>query len=192
MALQTVELKRVFKYNALSLQDPGPQYTPIQVRDLYSATYPEINTAAIEGPEEKNGELIYTFRRAVGTKGTEIDEASKRAFRLQIMQEVENYRAQKNRQAAAELFDVTIKCLNIAMTALREFEKLTKPKIPLFPWEHLREKTDLVVQFRDALRKLQTQEFSIISEPDLTSRLRAMIPDDPFIRAEAEALLKDL
>jgi PRTRC genetic system protein C len=70
MALQTAELKRVFKYNSLSLQDPGPQYTPIQVRDLYSATYPEINTAAIEGPEEKSGELVYTFRRAVGTKGS--------------------------------------------------------------------------------------------------------------------------
>jgi len=69
MALQTQTLKRAFRYNSVSLPDPGPQYTLEQVRDLFAATYPEIVNAAIEGPEEKNGELVYTFRRAVGTKG---------------------------------------------------------------------------------------------------------------------------
>lgn len=69
MALQTNTLARAFRYNSVSLPDPGPQYTLEQVRELFSATYPEIVNAAIEGPEEKNGELVYTFRRAVGTKG---------------------------------------------------------------------------------------------------------------------------
>jgi PRTRC genetic system protein C len=69
MALQTHELKRAFRYNSVALPDPGPQYMIEQVRDMYAATYPEIVNAAVEGPEEKNGEMVYTFRRAVGTKG---------------------------------------------------------------------------------------------------------------------------
>jgi PRTRC genetic system protein C len=69
MALQTQQLERTFRYNSVDLIDPGAQYTPEQVRDFYAPTYPEILNAAIEGPEEKDGKLRYTFRRAVGTKG---------------------------------------------------------------------------------------------------------------------------
>lgn len=71
MALQTQQLERTFRYNSVDLIDPGAQYTPEQVRDFYAPTYPEILNAAIEGPDEKEGKLRYTFRRAVGTKGVE-------------------------------------------------------------------------------------------------------------------------
>lgn len=69
MTIETKELVRTFRYNSVDLPDPGAQYTVEQVRDFYSATYPEITSAAVEGPEEKDGKLVYTFRRAVGTKG---------------------------------------------------------------------------------------------------------------------------
>lgn len=69
MAIETAELKRVFRYNSLTLPDPGPQFSAEKVREMYSATYAEIVNAAIEGPEQKDGTLVYTFRRAVGTKG---------------------------------------------------------------------------------------------------------------------------
>lgn len=69
MAIETKQLERSFRYNSVDLPDPGAQFNAEQVRDLYSGTYPEITTAAIEGPEEKGGKLVYTFRRAVGTKG---------------------------------------------------------------------------------------------------------------------------
>ncbi len=69
MALETKPLERKFRYNSVDLPDPGAQYMPDEVRGLYAATYPEIVNAAIEGPEEKDGALVYTFRRAVGTKG---------------------------------------------------------------------------------------------------------------------------
>lgn len=62
-------LVREFQYNGLSLPDPGAQHSPEQVRDIYSAAYPEITTAVIEGPERKGDKLVYTFKRAVGTKG---------------------------------------------------------------------------------------------------------------------------
>lgn len=63
------KLPREFRYNNIELEDPGPQHDAVDVRNLYSATYPEIVSAAIEGPELKDGKRVYTFRRAVGTKG---------------------------------------------------------------------------------------------------------------------------
>ncbi len=67
----TTQLPRVFKYNSVELEDPGPEHDPVDVRNLYSATYPEIVSAAIEGPEVKDGKRVYTFRKAVGTKGND-------------------------------------------------------------------------------------------------------------------------
>lgn len=69
MAVQTTPLKRVFKYSHLTWPDPGPGLTVEEVRDVYSAAVPELISAAIEGPETKNGEMIYTFKKGVGTKG---------------------------------------------------------------------------------------------------------------------------
>ena len=69
MTITVQKLQRSFAYNGIALPDPGCELSPEQVRDLYSATYPEITTASIEGPEQKGDRLIYTFRRAVGTKG---------------------------------------------------------------------------------------------------------------------------
>lgn len=69
MALETQQLVRAFRYNSVDLADPGAAYTPAQVRDFYCAIYPQITTAAIEGPEIVDGKMIYEFRRAVGTKG---------------------------------------------------------------------------------------------------------------------------
>jgi len=69
MTLETRSLERAFRYNSVDLADPGAQYSAEEVRDLYTATYPELANAAIEGPEEKDGKLVYTFRRPVGTKG---------------------------------------------------------------------------------------------------------------------------
>lgn len=60
--------ERVFNYNGVNLADPGAGLPPEQVRDFYTAMYPEITTATVEGPEERAGKLHYTFRRAVGTK----------------------------------------------------------------------------------------------------------------------------
>lgn len=67
MQIQT--LTREFSYAGLALPDPNPTFTPEQVRDMYSAAYPEITSASIEGPEQKGDKLVYTFKRAVGTKG---------------------------------------------------------------------------------------------------------------------------
>ena len=40
-----------------------------RVRDTYTHLYPEMATAAIEGPEAAAGKLVYKFVRAIGAKG---------------------------------------------------------------------------------------------------------------------------
>ena len=71
--------ERAFKYNAIHLKDPSPDFTPEQVREFYSTIYPEILSAAIEGPEIVANRAVYTFRRAVGTKGATVASNPMRA-----------------------------------------------------------------------------------------------------------------
>jgi len=67
---EVTEVKRVFKYNSMVLQDPDVNMKPEEVRSFYSSVYPELTQAAVEGPENnENGELVYAFRKAIGTKG---------------------------------------------------------------------------------------------------------------------------
>lgn len=67
MAIQNAT--RVFRYNGIELPDPGAQLSPEQVRDLYSANFPELTSAVTEGPTATGDRLVWEFRRAVGTKG---------------------------------------------------------------------------------------------------------------------------
>jgi PRTRC genetic system protein C len=60
---------RLFRYLGLTLPDPDSQLGVEDVRSMYAATYPEITTAAVTGPEAIDGKLVYTFTKAIGTKG---------------------------------------------------------------------------------------------------------------------------
>lgn len=64
------KLKREFRYNdGLRLPDPNPNLSVEEVRNFYASAYPEITTAAIEGPEVAGNKLVYRLTRAIGTKG---------------------------------------------------------------------------------------------------------------------------
>ena len=68
MAIDIQEIKRSYRYNGITLPDV-PGLSPREVRDLYSAQYPELVSAEIDAGEIANGRQEITFRRAVGTKG---------------------------------------------------------------------------------------------------------------------------
>jgi PRTRC genetic system protein C len=68
MTIAINEIRRVFRYNGVALPDV-PGMTPREVRDLYSAQYPELISAEVEAGEVVGGVQEYTFRKAVGTKG---------------------------------------------------------------------------------------------------------------------------
>ena len=62
-------LARSFSYKGVKLPDPDPKMTPADVKAAYSHQYPELATAAIMGPEASGEHLVYSFVRAIGTKG---------------------------------------------------------------------------------------------------------------------------
>jgi PRTRC genetic system protein C len=62
-------LARSFSYNGVKLPDPDPRMTPEEVKAVYSHQYPELTRAAITGPEASGEQLLYSFVRAIGTKG---------------------------------------------------------------------------------------------------------------------------
>jgi PRTRC genetic system protein C len=68
MAIDVKEIQRCYRYNGIQLPDV-PGMSPREVRDLYSAQYPELISAEIDAGEIRNGVQEITFKRAVGTKG---------------------------------------------------------------------------------------------------------------------------
>lgn len=61
-------MERILKYKGNILPDPGPEFTPEQVRDLYAGQFPELNNARIQVHKE-GGVQTVEFAVQVGTKG---------------------------------------------------------------------------------------------------------------------------
>ena len=70
MAMQQEAIVRKFSYNGLTLADPDPTMPADEVRAMYARQqFPELNNSVVEGPTTKGNESVYTFARAVGSKG---------------------------------------------------------------------------------------------------------------------------
>jgi PRTRC genetic system protein C len=69
MALQTTAAVRSFSYNGAELPDPNPSLSLEEVKGIFSAAYPELTNATIDGPNVKGDRLQYTFVRTAGAKG---------------------------------------------------------------------------------------------------------------------------
>ena len=68
MAIEVKEIVRRYRYNGVTLPDIAGMSSK-EIRDLYSAQYPELVSAEIETGEIVDGVQEITFKRAVGTKG---------------------------------------------------------------------------------------------------------------------------
>ena len=51
------------------MPDPDPSLGIEAVISIFASTYPEITTAAVNGPEVVDGKQVYTLQKAIGTKG---------------------------------------------------------------------------------------------------------------------------
>lgn len=60
---------RLFQYSGLNLPDPDPKMSPQAVKDYYQMAYPELVNATVEDGQFDGHNQVFTFRRAVGTKG---------------------------------------------------------------------------------------------------------------------------
>ena len=69
MPLKITKAVRLFEYNGVRLPDPNSTLDIAKVKEILALTHPEIATSQITGPAPKNGQLIYTVERAVGSKG---------------------------------------------------------------------------------------------------------------------------
>jgi len=67
MTIETMD--REFRYENLRLPDLNKKLSIEEVRAAFSATYPEIATASVTGPEAIGNKLVYHFTKAIGTKG---------------------------------------------------------------------------------------------------------------------------
>jgi len=67
MTIETMD--REFRYDNLRLPDPNRKLSIEEVRTAFSATYPEIATATVTGPEAVGNKLVYHFTKAIGIKG---------------------------------------------------------------------------------------------------------------------------
>src|ERR1700683_1051177 len=59
MTIET--MVREFRYDEIRLPDPTPRLSVDEVRTAFSATYPEIATAALTRPEAVGNKLVYRF-----------------------------------------------------------------------------------------------------------------------------------
>lgn len=73
--MKATTLERVFRFNGQELPDPGVGMTAAQVMDFYSGNFPDLVTAEVEGPNELDGKLVWTFKRCTGTKGATVAQA---------------------------------------------------------------------------------------------------------------------
>lgn len=65
---------RRFLFNGMELTDIDPSMSPEQIRDIYAATYGELNNAKVKGPDttkdaDGNEVKTFTFVRNVGHLG---------------------------------------------------------------------------------------------------------------------------
>lgn len=64
------ELKRKFKYGEIVLADPGENFSLEQVKEFYTAQYPELNNSAISSPNVVGESLVYNFTDKSANYGT--------------------------------------------------------------------------------------------------------------------------
>lgn len=68
MSIDICAIRRDYRYNGVVLPEvPGLQ--PPEIRDFYSAHYPELLSAEIVYGDITDGVQEISFKRAVGTKG---------------------------------------------------------------------------------------------------------------------------
>jgi len=61
------QLPRKFVYNNMTLDDVSG--SPEEALAFYADFYTDLSNGVVEGPEIKDGFMVYTFRKAVDTKG---------------------------------------------------------------------------------------------------------------------------
>ena len=68
-SIQPEAVTRVFCYGSRELPDPSAKLSPAEVKTFYSAIHADLVNASVEGGHFEGNRQVYTFTRAIGTKG---------------------------------------------------------------------------------------------------------------------------
>lgn len=127
--MKVTTIERKFKYNSISLPDPNSSLSPDAVREVYSAQYPELASAVVEGPVTSGQVSTWTFVRAVGSKGLlksqedKVDEGLPKA--------VQDALKGGSGRTLPELDDKSRQIAGHMMGAIRRKHALGTPLIPM-------------------------------------------------------------
>lgn len=69
MTVAVTPMTRRFVFNGATLADPGAHLSLNEVRRMHAMLRPDLVSAELTGPENKNGVLVYTYAKSVHTKG---------------------------------------------------------------------------------------------------------------------------
>lgn len=67
--MQVINLKRVFKFGKIELEDINVNLSENSILNHYSGIYPELTNATIEKKGVQNNTIVYEFISKIGTKG---------------------------------------------------------------------------------------------------------------------------
>lgn len=62
-------LPRIFQYSSLEIPDPDPTLDVEGVKRVLANRFPELLNAGVEGPTISGDRQVFTFVKALGTKG---------------------------------------------------------------------------------------------------------------------------
>jgi PRTRC genetic system protein C len=68
-------VNRIFVYGDHTFADPGPAYTPDQIRSHLTAYFPELGQATIKETKRPDGKLEVSFHKQITTKGSDLVDA---------------------------------------------------------------------------------------------------------------------
>jgi PRTRC genetic system protein C len=69
MSVTVTPAKRIFCYAGLTFPDPNAALSPEEVKSALAIQYPELASAAINGPEVVGDKLRYQLVTSIGAKG---------------------------------------------------------------------------------------------------------------------------
>jgi len=73
MSIEVTKLKRVFEFKkdgkTITLPDPNPAFSAIEVMKFYSGQYPEITNGFAKGPVVINDKAVFSISTEAGRLG---------------------------------------------------------------------------------------------------------------------------
>lgn len=69
MPVENIAVRRKFIWEGRELPDLNPEKGAEAIKAMHAQDIPELASAIVEGPVTEEGNVVYTFKKRLGTKG---------------------------------------------------------------------------------------------------------------------------